>query len=208
MLKDDFKSNVSVFGIFYGDIYLFNYICRLRKDFQEIQRKEEEKNEGALAVTAKMMRTVFIEVKKNIPFESHTSIVLLQSLNEVGMDYHHHGKCGATSMMETISSSMHKLLLNYMLSENLPFSIIVDGSSDITDNHYLSIYFQILDNNVPAIVFYKLVELSVDVTGEGIYKSVRDALQSEDVYLFNYFRNNLVGYASDGEPTMTGRTMD
>lgn len=58
---------------------------------------------------------------------------------------------------------------------------------------------------MPVIVLYKLVELSLDVSGAGIFKSVKDALQSEDVDLLNYFRQNLVGYASDSELTMRGK---
>lgn len=177
----------------------------MRKDFEEIQRKEETKNEGVLEITSKMMRTVYMEIKKNIPFDSHLSLVLLQEINGIDMGFHHREKCGATSMMELISSSMHQRLLKHMLSEQLPFSIIVDGSSDISDNHYLSIYFQILEKNVPVVVFYKLVELSSDVTAQGIYTSVKTALQNEDVDLLNYFRTNLVGFASDGEPTMSGQ---
>lgn len=50
-----------------------------------------------------------------------------------------------------------------------------------------------------------IVLLSVDVTGAGIYKSVRDSFQSEEVDLFSYFRNNLVGYASDDEASMSGQ---
>lgn len=180
-------------------------IYRLRADFEAIQREEEEKNGAVLKITAITMRTVFLEVKKNIPFDSHKSVVLLQELNGISMGYHHREKCGAISMMESISSNMHERLLRHMLSENLPFSIIVDGSADITDNHYLSVYFQILEENVPVIVFYKLVELSSDVTALGIYKSVKDAFQSENVDFLNYFRHNLVGFASDGEPTMSGQ---
>lgn len=151
------------------------------------------------------MRTVFLEIKKNVPFDSHNSIVRLQELHGVNMGFHHREKCGATSMMETISLNMHTLLLRHMLSENLPFAMIVDGSSDISDFHYLSIYFQILDGNVPVIVFYKLIQLSLDVTGEGIYKSVMKSFQSESVDFIKYFQDNLVGYASDGEPTMSGK---
>lgn len=105
---------------------------------------------------------------------------------------------------KSISSNMHKRLLKHMLSENLPFSVIVDGSADITDNHYLSVYFQILEGNVPVIVFYKLIELSSDLSGAGIYKSFENAFQDEEIDLFNYFRQNLIGFASDGEPTLTG----
>lgn len=181
------------------------YTYRLRTEFETIQRAEEERNDGALKVTITMMRTVFLEVKRNIPFDSHKSIVQLQEMHGVNMGYHHREKCGALSMMESISSNMHKLLLNHMLSKNLSFSIIVDGSSDISDFHYLSVYFQILYENVPVIAFYKLIELTLDVTGEGIYNSIKQAFLSEKVDFFSYFKRNVVGYASDGEPTMAGK---
>lgn len=195
--------NPSVCITFYS--YLAVVTRRLPTDFEEIQRKEEAKNEGALRVTAMMVRTVFLEVKRNIPFDSHNSIIRLEEVHGINMGYHHREKSGVTTIMESISSNMHKLLLKHMLSKNLPFSIIVDGASDISDFHYLCIYFQILDQNVPVIVFYKLVELSVDVIGAGIYRNVRDAIQSEEVDLYSYFRHNLVGYASDGEATMSGQ---
>lgn len=186
-------------------IYSFK-IYRLRSDFEEVQRKEESRNEGVLKVTTIMIRTVFLEIKKNIPFDAHNSIVVLQEMHGVNMGHHHREKCGAIAIMETISKNMHKLLMKHIISKNLPFSLIVDGSTDSSDVHFMSIFFQILEDNVPVIVFYKLVELSVDVSARGIHKSIVNAFESEELDFLNYFKRNIVGFASDGEPVMAGRT--
>lgn len=66
------------------------------------------------------------------------------------------------------------------------------------------IYLQILEENVPTVCFYKLVGTSSDRTAKGLYKSIRDAMIEEERDFFNYFKRNLVGYASDGERVMSG----
>lgn len=142
---------------------------RLRTDFLEIQRKEDAANEGTLKVTAAMIRTVFIELKKNIPFDTHASLVSLQELHGVKLGFHHYEKCGAISFLESMSSYMHMLFLNHMISKNLPFSIIIDGSTDSAETKFLIIYFLILENNIPVMCFYRLVETTSDVTAIGFY---------------------------------------
>lgn len=177
---------------------------RLRTDFEAIQTREEEANDGVLKITSAMFRTVFIEIKRNIPFNSHSSIVALQNINGIDMGFHLYEKCGATSMMESMSSLMHKAMINHIMSKNLPFSIIIDGSTDATESHMLIIYFQILENNVPVVCFYRLLETSSDRTAAGLFKTIKDAMISEENDLFSYFKRNLVGYASDGERVMSG----
>lgn len=140
-----------------------------------------------------------------MPFDSHSSIVWLQEIHGVNMGFHHREKCGAITIMESISLNMHKMLMKHIVSKNFPFSIIVDGSTDSSDVHYMSMFFQILEENVPVVVFYKLVELSSDVTAKGIYTSIQNAFKSEDLDFLSYFRQNLVGYASDGEPVMAAK---
>lgn len=178
----------------------------MRKDFEEIQRKEDEALNGLLKVTSRMFRTVFAEIKMNIPFYSHPKMVELHKTNGLDMGIHHYDKTAATKMMSCMSAHMHRLLLQHMVSQNLPFSIIIDGSSDKTDIHYLIIYFQILENNIPSVVFYRLIQTSSDVTALGYFNSIINAIKSEEVDLHTYMRNNLIGYISDGENTMTGET--
>lgn len=45
----------------------------MRTEFENIQHKEDDANEGSLKVTAMMIRTVYVEIKKNIPFDTHAS---------------------------------------------------------------------------------------------------------------------------------------
>lgn len=176
----------------------------MRSDFDDIQHKEAAANDGNLKVTAAMFRTVFLEVKKNIAFDSHSSLVSLQEMHGVMMGHHHYEKCGAIAILESMSSHMHTLMIKHMISMNLPFSIILDGSTDSTETKFLIIYFQILDNNIPVMCFYRLVEASSDVTAKGLYESISKAFESEKVDFRNYVKRNLIGYVSDGEAVMSG----
>lgn len=165
---------------------MFTY--RLRTDFEDIQRKEDAA--GNLKVTAAMIRIVFVETKKYIPFESHSSLVLLQELNEVNMaavnmGHHHFERYGAVAMLESLGAQMHKLLIEHMISANVPFSVIIDGSTDSVGNKYLIMYFQILENIIPIMCFYRLIEASSDITAKGFYESISTAFQSEKQDLKN-----------------------
>lgn len=113
----------------YVPIYLFLFYSkknRLRYEFEEIQRKEDEAQDDSLKITSKMFRTVFTEIKAHIPFHSHPDMIQLLRLNGIDMGVHHFDPNGAKRMTQSMSAYMHKQLLQHMLSENLPFSIIID----------------------------------------------------------------------------------
>lgn len=88
-----------------------------------------------------MIRTVFMETKKNIPFDTHSSLVSLQKSHGVNLGFHHFDKCGAINMLESMSAHMHALLMKHIVSKNLPLSIVIDRSSDSSENKYLIIFF-------------------------------------------------------------------
>lgn len=174
----------------------------LENDFEKINQMEEEKNDDILKITSRMIRTVFIETKTNIPFDAHEDIVLLQQHNGIDMGLHHYSRTGAIEMMEVISSVMHKSLIDHLLSKNIPISIIIDGTTDSNAKHTLIVYFQAIEDSSPVVYFYKLIETTSDGTAQGLYKSLSEAIQDEERDLYNYVKRNLVGYASDGEPVM------
>lgn len=132
----------------------------IQKEFQEIQIQEEEKNAGIMKVTAKMFRAVYIEIKTNIPFNSHSAITQLLEANGVFMGYHHYERRSAVRMMESMSALMHKNIMSYVVSKNYPVSIILDGSTDSSEKHYLIVYFQTIEENIPIVYFYKLIPTS------------------------------------------------
>lgn len=90
----------------------FIHVHRLRTDFEDIQNKEEANNDGVLRVTSTMMRTVYLEIKRNIPFESHKLIVLQQEMHGVDMGFNHRKKCGAVRITtaQSILSRLPKLI--------------------------------------------------------------------------------------------------
>lgn len=152
-----------------------------------------------------MFRTVYIEVKRNIPFSTHPDIVLLQEMNGISMGCHHYDRKSATLMMELMSSTMHETFIKHLVSKNLPLSIILDGSTDSSENHFLIVYFQAMEENVPIVYFYKLIEISVDETAAGYFKSLADSFIEEERDLYNHLRHNLIGFASDGAAVMMGK---
>lgn len=178
---------------------------RIETEFKEIQDAEEKIDEGVLAVTARMMRTVFTEVKNNVPLASHPEIVNLQKANNVDLGIHHFDRQSATRMMEFISAEMHRRLIDHLLSKNSPVSIILDGSTDVSFRHFLIVYFQAMEDNVPIVYFYKLVETADDETAAGYFNSLKRSFIEEERDLYGYLKSNLIGFASDGASVMMGR---
>ena len=177
-------------------------LSREEIEFQKIQQADEEIEQGIHKPTINMMRLVVLEIKKNIALENHAD--LSDFLHFMGVDVGFGGRSQhtATAMMKSVSELMHTTLLDYMKSMDLPFSIIIDASSDISGIHYMLIQFQIMEFNRPTFAFYRLIELSDDETSEG-YFSLLTAKITEDG-LDESFKKNLKGWSSDSASTMLG----
>lgn len=175
---------------------------RIRTDFDRIQ-KETERNE-LLKITAKMIRTVYVEIKANIPFISHPQIVLLQEYNDLNMGYHHYDRNSAFKMGLSISNHMHKTLVENLISQNKPISIIIDGSTDSSQQHFLIIYLECVEKNIPILYFYALIPTSTDESARGFFDCIIQKFDQEDEGFKKYIHENLVGYVSDGAHVMTG----
>jgi hypothetical protein len=77
---------------------------------EKIQKEQDEKNDYLLEVTSRMFRTVFMEIKRNIPFSSHQEMVALQEKNGVNMGFHHYEATSAARMSLFIVIKCTKLL--------------------------------------------------------------------------------------------------
>lgn len=177
----------------------------LPTDFQNIQSQEEKNNNNFLEITMRMFRTVFFEVKKNIPFEAHNALIDLQKFNGIDMGYHHYSRKSATSMIEVMSNLMHENLMTHLVSINSPVSIILDGSTDLSRTHNMLVYFLAVEDYAPVMYFYKLIECSLDQSADGLFTALENAFSKEKVDFIKYLKNNLIGYISDGAPVMIGK---
>lgn len=76
------------------------------------------------------------------------------------------------------------------------------GSSDLQRTHNMIVYFLAVEDHVPIMYFYKLIECSLDQSADGLFKALKNAFVEEEVDFIQYLRNNLIGYISDGAPVM------
>ena len=152
-------------------------------------------------ITAKMMRTVYAEVKLNAPLNDHEEFVLLQKLNGLQLGSHHYERTSATRMMETISQKMHYILIEYIKKQQTPFSIVVDTATDGGNKNYFFIFLRALENYSPVYYFYRSLHVKSE-RAEALFQLLVDAFQEDGLY--NSFLLQTVGFASDSAPVMIG----
>lgn len=188
-----------------------NIISRLKKEAAKKQRTEISQNEQTeetndddrLLITAKMFRSVFVLNKLSLTYSDHAGLVMLQKANGIDMGYHHYERSGCTKMSLFMSDVMHDTLIEYLMKNKRPISIIVDGTTDLSTIHYMIVYLQTIEDNMPVIYFYKLIELKAE-TGLAHFETIHTAFESEKVGFVDYMKNNLIGFASDGAANNIG----
>ncbi|PAA88322.1 hypothetical protein BOX15_Mlig021755g1 [Macrostomum lignano] len=154
-------------------------------------------------ITARVLTTVYAEVKANVPFSAHNLMVDLQIKNGLDMGSHHRHRKSATAMAESISMTMHKTLLKYIKnSKDLPISIVLDTTFDIHSNSYLMIYFRILENSNPMMFFYRFKRLAQVETGQRIYEMLIGMFTEDNI--LEGIKERLWGVTTDGAAVMTG----
>lgn len=193
------KSHLAVIEVFQKQSHK-----RIRTEFENIKQLEEKKDNNFLEVTSRMFRTVYVLNKLTMSFSSHSGLVTLQKLNGIDMGFHHYEKTSCTRMTVFISEKMHSTLIENIMKTNVPVSIIVDGTTDSRLIHYLIVYFQTIENEIPMIYFYRLLELP-DETSLGHFEVITKAWKEEKGDFYGYMQNNLVGFASDGAPVNLGK---
>ena len=110
--------------------------------FQGMQRQSDSEDNGLYKVTNRMFRTVYVELRSNIPFSSHPLIVSLQKTNGIDMGIHHYNHRTAKEMAMSLSHTMHETLVQYLMREDRPVSLIVDAATDNRYHHHLAMLFQ------------------------------------------------------------------
>ena len=161
-------------------------------------RSNLDKKYNIYSATSKMFLTVYAEIRSNLPFINHHYLVELQKANGLDLGHYFANRDGATRITESISLQMHYKLLENLKSHARPISIIIDLSE--AGFHYLCIMLQTIENKRTVIYFYKIIKLDEDETGEGIYNAIIEQFKEDD--LFDYIKQNLVGFASDGASSM------
>jgi hypothetical protein len=128
----------------------------------------------------------------------HPFMVELLKHHGVNVGFHHYDRKGATKMVEEIGKEMHKILINHLLNTQYPCSLIVDGSTSVGLIHYVTVLIQTLEKERPVVYFYKLIEMGLDSTAQGLMDSLEESFKKEHKDIIGFFKNNLVGLGADG----------
>lgn len=177
----------------------------MENDFRQIEALDETVDDNILQVTARMFRTVYVEVKKNILFEAHPDLITLQTMNGVDMGAHHMGKKDTVNIMQFMSLSMHRALIDELLADNVPISLLIDSITDGSDQQYFVVYFQTTEEYSSTIYFYKVIVAPTQATGSAYFKRLSESFQEDGPDVYTYLQNHLYGFASEGSTQMMDR---
>ena len=166
-----------------------------------------------------MVRTVFAEVKMNIPFKLPPKVVQLMKLNSAEMGNHHTDINAAKRMLQSISKHMHMLLLTHLTAEESGLISFILDTTDLRGNDYLITYIRALEEDKdqengqlllvwPVVYFYKLLKLAQSEDANAMLSKIVEQIKndSNDVKQFEKsFKKKLVGFGSDGASVMQGK---
>ena len=173
----------------------------LRSELDKVLEEEDGPHRDFYLATDNVVSSVLHLVKLGTGMSQiKNHINYLRKLKvEVGSLHHH--TISASQIIEIVSNSMHSTLVEALNKWNKPFSMMLDGSEDISGIPYLGVMFvSSLENDRLSIFLYKAIELEVEHTGEAIFDLFWKQITKDG--LEDHFRKNLVGYASDGGSNM------
>ena len=112
----------------------------MRQQFAPCEKKANEKLQNKYTITGDMMKVVYFELKVNIPIYHHPKLVNLMESLGVNLGYHHYDTRGAGRIADHITNQMHLELLRFLKADTSPLSIVVDGATDPSQNHFLCVF--------------------------------------------------------------------
>lgn len=123
----------------------------------------------------------------------------------VGTGTQMHSRKATGSLIKFISETIFNRIFNYLRDNNDPFSLILDGASDIVHNHYVCIFIQSNEGEDSIPYFAGILRGTKSSTSEAHVKLLKDWANeiSKTVTGFDkFFVDNLVGIATDSAATM------
>jgi hypothetical protein len=116
--------------------------------------------------TACMLLTVNADSQMYIPFNSHPTLITL--LKQLGVNTAVVVYTTEIDLFEppkfigVVSGEMQRIFLTHMTKYDRPLILILDTATDSVGNDMLVILFQILENDRPDVLFYKLKQMGVE----------------------------------------------
>lgn len=156
-------------------------------------------------VTCRVFRTVYYIASNNRPYVDHPGLVDLQSLNGANLGRMLHSNNAATDIADHIAVEMRRKLLQVVRDAKLPFSVLIDESTSLSQKLCLIVYLRCsVDSDCdPVTVFLDLVELP-SLTADAVMQSVITCLHKSGLQ-DDFLHECWLGLGTDGASVMLGK---
>ncbi|CAL8117132.1 unnamed protein product [Orchesella dallaii] len=113
-----------------------------------------------------------------------------------------HSRNTAFGMVNFIADTGSQDIIAYLIQKDEPFTLILDGSSDALNNHYVIVYVQGLEGEVTSSYFLFLLTLRKRFTAEAYLEELLKAIKRTSPEFESYFRRRIVAIATDSARVM------
>lgn len=156
---------------------------------------------------ANVMLVAFTFAKTNTAMK--TTDTWYKTLNRieanVGQGAKMHSRETTGAMIKHISLTGFNRIFNHLVETKAPFSLILDGASDITHNHYVCVFIQSNEGYSSLPYFAGVIRGTKSSTSEAhvtLLKLWAVRISEHVDGFYSYFIENLVAVATDSAPTM------
>jgi hypothetical protein len=168
---------------------------------EDLQRLQDSHLSEDLAVTSRMMRLVYFETLANIPFLMHSLTVQVQVMHGINLGNHHNNPDGAVRMVDLISKTMQRDLLNELIKNRPTISLQIDGATDKMNNHFMICFLSFQQHGQLITVFYRLLPICVSENAVALFNLIVDAFVDDGIE--DYMKSKLVSFISDGAAVLS-----
>ena len=176
------------------------HVETIEEMFEILQRGE--KTTSLLKTTANHLRSVYAALVWNLAFLRYEELITLQEYNEAMIGRFLRTHQAMKKMTMFLSDIADKNLANFMLEQNVPFSLLVDESTNRKHENFLVVLVQVPENNMPVVYLFSLIHI-LDADAESLFEYI--TMEFEKRGLKDFLRQNLRAVASDGASVMTGK---
>ena len=110
------------------------------------------------------------------------------------MGYRYFSRYGAALITKTISEKMHELLLEHIRTMEGKMGIILDGTTDHSNNHLVTVLLVLLEENSPKCHHYRMLKLGSEEDADAHLRILIKAF--DDDHILDDIKTKLISYTS------------
>ena len=165
----------------------------VEKQFNKVEKRHPE--------LARLLRTAYRLIKKNISLRSFPELVDMQSENGLKMGSTNFSRKAAKNFAKLCASVIKRKLVYIIEKDDLKFAIMADESTSVKTTSILVQYIRLRIKNDPVTLFWSMSELS-NTDAETISNEIENSLSVIDDIVV---KRNFVALCVDGASCMLGR---